>query len=651
MDDLNLDDLDFGTEENTPVPERFPKQGSGKLRIKPAHETLPLLMLEGALRGHTRKFFDDSGVCLVIRVPGPDWVAPISKMARKVSTWDQILAYDKPQKSRDIVEDAVRKLSSGGRILCITPVKANTVPMELRSVIDVDVSLDFPDDDTIRKVIHQATGTRVRAVPANIARGLDFSTISTAIRKGSSRKDCIDRLVAAKGAGYVPDPDLASLPELSQLHGYGEAMEWAQRLVSDLEAFREGRLDFSAIERTAILASAPGLGKTTFVRSLAKTARLPLFASSVGAWFANGPGYLDSVIKQIDQLFNGADAVAPAIVFIDECEGIPSRLSLSPRGADWWMPVIGHLLTTLDGAASGPASRLIVIGATNHPTMLDPALVRPGRLSRIIRIEPPDAPALAGIIRQHLGNDIPDADLLPMAELGVGSTGADATEWVKRARSVARQSGREMRPGDLAAQIAPDNGMSEAVLRRVAIHEASHAVVMCAQDAGAVRSVSLVGRAGSGGRTDIEFDDSLITKEQSDALAMFVLAGRCGEEVILGSSSSGSGGGANSDLAKVTELVTVDIVSMGFGEHLAYRASPEQARSLLQLDNRLLAEVERELQRLHAACTDIVEQHRDYIERVAAVLLEDRVLSGERLRAMLAAGSTSRPAPKAVRHG
>jgi hypothetical protein len=221
MDDLNVDHLDFGTEDDTHIPERFPKHKNerGKLRITPAHETLPLLMLEGALKEHERKFFDATGVCLVIRVPGPEWVAPISKMARKISTWDQILAYDKPQKSRDIVDDAVRKLSSGGRILCISPVKSDTVPVELRSVIDVDVTLDFPSDDIVRKVIHLATGTRVTTIPANIARGLDYSTICTAIRKGSTRRDCIDRLVAARGAGYVPDPDLASLPELSQLHG------------------------------------------------------------------------------------------------------------------------------------------------------------------------------------------------------------------------------------------------------------------------------------------------------------------------------------------------------------------------------------------------------------------------------------------------
>ena len=146
-------------------------------------------------------------------------------------------------------------------------------------------------------------------------------------------------------------------------------------------------------------------------------------------------------------------------------------------------------------------------------------------------------------------------------------------------------------------------------------------------------------------------DDGLITKNQSDALAVFALAGRCGEEVILGSCSSGSGGGTYSDLAKVTDLVTVDIVSMGFGENLAYRASPEQARSLLQMDPRLLAEVERELRRLHAACTAIVERHRRDIERVADVLLEERILSGDRLRAMLTTGGKALSSPRAVHHG
>jgi hypothetical protein len=163
------------------------------------------------------------------------------------------------------------------------------------------------------------------------------------------------------------------------MHGMGEAMAWANRLLADLERWRAGEIPFEAIERHVVLASEPGLGKTTFARSLAKSARLPLVATSVGAWFSSSAGYLDSVVKAIDGAFARAAASAPAILFLDELDALPSREALGPREGSWWTPVIGHMLTTLDGAISGVAGRLIIVGATNYAQKLDPALIRPGR--------------------------------------------------------------------------------------------------------------------------------------------------------------------------------------------------------------------------------------------------------------------------------
>ncbi|MGH6979208.1 MAG: AAA family ATPase, partial [Brevundimonas sp.] len=154
-------------------------------------------------------------------------------------------------------------------------------------------------------------------------KGKDNSSRDQAIRKGSKPSECVDRLVAAGKARHNGDGDLSDVPELDDLHGYGEAMEWARRLVADLDAWRRGDLEFSAIDRTAILASEPGLGKTTFVRSLAKTARVPLVATSVSSWFLNSTGHLDGVIKQIDQVFLSAAAQSPCIVLLDECEAVP----------------------------------------------------------------------------------------------------------------------------------------------------------------------------------------------------------------------------------------------------------------------------------------------------------------------------------------
>src|SRR5690606_1407279 len=139
------------------------------------------------------------------------------------------------------------------------------------------------------------------------------------------------------------------------------------------------------------------LFKTTFAKSLAKSTGLPLTATSVGEWFSNSAGHLDSVIKEVDRIFQSALSAAPSILFLDEIDAIPDRRTLDARGRDWWLPVVTHILTKLDGVTSGGVGNLIVMGATNHPERIDPALIRPGRLSKVIEIGLPSPDDLKGI--------------------------------------------------------------------------------------------------------------------------------------------------------------------------------------------------------------------------------------------------------------
>ncbi len=113
-----------------------------------------------------------------------------------------------------------------------------------------------------------------------------------------------------------------------------------------------------------------------------------------------------------------------------------------------------HVLLALSSATSGPSSRLIVIGATNFPNRLDEALVRPGRLNRIVHIERPGVSDIAGILRQHLSGDLAGENLMPLASIGTGATGADIAGWARGARMVARAAGRGMILADLVDQVA-----------------------------------------------------------------------------------------------------------------------------------------------------------------------------------------------------
>jgi SpoVK/Ycf46/Vps4 family AAA+-type ATPase len=237
-----------------------------------------------------------------------------------------------------------------------------------------------------------------------------------------------------------------TVPLLQDLHGYGEAKKWGLDLIGDLIAYRKGRLPFASLSARVVLASEPGLGKTSFVRSLARSANLPLVASSVASWFTASSGRLDGVLRAIDKVFQEARAKAPAILFFDEIDALPSHTDLDDRSRSYWLPVVTHMLTLLDSAVSSENDNLVIIAATNHADALDPALVRPGRLDRIIKIERPDADAIAGILRQHLGNDLPDYDLAPIAELANGATGAELMGLVKRARALARAKNLPVNP-------------------------------------------------------------------------------------------------------------------------------------------------------------------------------------------------------------
>lgn len=628
-DDEDEDELETYLDEVTTDEER-------RSLLPTPGQALPQVMLEQAMSARElAQFKQGEGITAVIEAPGADWVLPLLEAGKKVARWPLALSAVVPErKAKDSIirDQVVRTSGAGHRVLGVSQSPTSHLPAGMAASADMTVKVRLPDDLTIKRTIRAVTGRYPREMPADIAKGLDFAEICFAIRKGSKPSECVERLLAAGRARVKGDDQLAQVPELDHLHGYGEAMEWAQDLVADLDAWRRGELDFSAIQRTVILASEPGLGKTTFVRSLAKSARLPLVATSVSSWFLNSNGHLDGVIKQIDQLFSSAAAQSPCIVLLDECEGIPSRATLGSRNADWWTPVIGHMLLTLDSATSGVTSRLIVIGATNHPEKLDAALVRQGRLSRIIEIGRPDEKALAGILRQHLGQDLPGADLATIGTLGIGASGADVTGWVKGARSRARQEGRALAFEDLLHQVAPPRPHSLEIEYRIAVHEAGHAVYMQVAGMLEIGGLSTIGRDGSGGRTMVAMPTDLLLKPEMETMVSFVLAGRCAEEAILGSVSNGSGGSEESDLARATHMVSMAHASLGMGGQLLYRGGPEEVRRMLAMDFRLAQAIEAELQRLYAGAMAVILEYREAVEAVAAALVRERHIDGDRFR-------------------
>lgn len=624
------DDFLVGLDDSKPARNR----NKFKKTAAQAHDILPRILIETiiGIEG-IAKISAQKTLCLVVEVPTADWVVPLWKSINEMGEWDfsicrSVASRGKAQ-DESTVEGLVKALGAGGRAVAISQSPKAVLPPALISATDMIVSLPAPTANVIRATIEAVTGRMTENLPPTLATGLTFDEIATCIRQNSTPAECVERLQRASASKRRVEHMGQDIPYVHELHGYGEAQTWAMNLVEDLGAWRRGEISLNDIDRNVVLASAPGLGKTSFVRSLARSTGLPLITSSVSAWFANSPGYLDSVIKQIDEVFASARAVSPAILFLDELDGVPNRATLSPRGSDWWLPVIGHLLTVLDGATSD-SSDLIVVGATNYADKLDSALVRPGRLNRVITIPAPNSEALEGIFRQHLGDDLAGEDISQVARLAVGNSGAQVVAWCAAARRIARSAKRGMLLQDLLQAMVPDDDRDPELRHRIAVHEAGHAVVGTAVKLGTVTSLTVIEKGITGGLTRMDSEEWSITLPSIERYVCHVLGGRAAEEAVLGSVGSGSGGDARSDLARATQVLGLVHLGIGMGDTLRYHGNADEVPQLLALNPAVAVKVEADLQRLYGQALEICRSEIPVIKAVAEELRKRRYLDGTR---------------------
>ncbi len=216
-------------------------------------------------------------------------------------------------------------------------------------------------------------------------------------RSGKPVRSGSDIVQPVPAATLAADPHLATV---ERLHGYGAAQTWALDLAQDLVQWRRGHVEWGDLSTKLLLSGPPGTGKTSFAKALCNTLQLPLVATSVSTWLE--PSHLGDVLRRMRVVFDEAQGLGPAILFIDEIDGI-GRRGRKNEYDDYWNAVVNKALELLDGAIRSEG--VIVVGATNHPAVLDPALRRSGRLETHIEIPLPDVDALVGILAHHLGKD------------------------------------------------------------------------------------------------------------------------------------------------------------------------------------------------------------------------------------------------------
>ncbi|GLS33773.1 Peptidase family M41 [Mesorhizobium albiziae] len=462
----------------------------------------------------------------------------------------------KPDNGNDSVAAA---LHARATIIGIAPDPRWQLPRDLMRSAEYHLVLPEIDESALFLVIEAVTGKRPqRPVDPAAIRSLDVADLVLALRPDRSPDDCIERLeglVAKKGEFHSDGPSL------EDLDGYGEAKDWGLELVADFADYKAGRITWDEVDNRGLLLSGPpGVGKTSYARALSKSARVPLVATSVADW--NAASYLSGTLQAIKDVFARARRLSPCILFIDELDGISDRSRLSGDYVEYWSQIANSLLENLQGVDERPG--VVVIGATNHPDKIDAAVKRAGRLDREIAIEKPDARTLANIFRHHLRDQLPDADLMPVALAARGATGADVEAYVRRARGAARRGRRALQLDDLLAEVRSNREpLSGDVRRRVAIHEAGHVVAGTLLGRMAVVGVSIGDR---GGLTEVADIDGSADPDHCNDVIVMLMAGRAAEELMLGSPSTGAGGEPHSDLSHATDIAKKIELKFGFGD-------------------------------------------------------------------------------------
>jgi cell division protease FtsH len=398
------------------------------------------------------------------------------------------------------------------------------------------------------------------------------------------------------------------------------------------------------VPRGVLLYGPPGTGKTLLSRAVAGEADAAFFSLSASEFVEAIVGVGASRVRD---LFKQAKEAAPAIVFIDELDAIGRSRSGNVGGIsgghDEREQTLNQILTEMDGFEAG--TNVIVLGATNRPEVLDPALLRPGRFDRRIAIQPPDRKGRVEILKIHTRSVplAPDVDLDRIAASTPGATGADIALIVNEAALfAARRDHPAVEQRDFTDAIEKiilgaerQVVMTDADRRRTAYHESGHALVgMLTPGADPVRKVSIIPRGQALGVTlaTPETDRYSYARDELLAKIKVALGGRAAEKVVFEDLTTG----AESDIQNLTQTARGMVGRWGMSDAIgpiavtdgrqdgpllpgAMPSSPLTQQLVDEEVRRIVDEAERDV-------VELLERERDRLEALAGALLERETL-------------------------
>lgn len=446
--------------------------------------------------------------------------------------------------------------------------------------------------------------------------------------------------------------------------GQDEAKEELKEIIEFLQNPKRFTLLGGKLPKGILLVGPPGTGKTLLARAVAGEAKVPFFNIS-------GSDFVEMFVgvgaSRVRDLFQQAKAKAPCIIFIDELDAVGKARGINPiAGHDEREQTLNQILVEMDGfdAQAG----VIIMGATNRPEILDPALLRPGRFDRHVMVGSPNVKERQAILELHASHvkTAADVNLETISKRTPGLTGADLANVVNEAALLAaRRNKKEVEMKDFEESVdrvltgleKKSRVINKKEKEIVAHHEAGHALVAALRNSvDKVHKISIIPRGiGALGFTlQLPTEDRyLMTRGELFEKVEVLLGGRAAEMIIFGDVSTG----ASDDLQRATDIVRSMITRYGMGKSLG-PSTVEQARNPMFMDRGEISsgknfseetarqideEVRTTMNDRLQTVIDLLRREVDTLRAIANELMEKETLNGEEFLAIVERNAQKAP--------
>lgn len=436
-----------------------------------------------------------------------------------------------------------------------------------------------------------------------------------------------------------------SLVTFDQVIGITEA----KSALGDIMAYLKDPKGFTALgarpPKGVLLAGPPGTGKTQLAKALAGECKVNFIAATGGDFSAM---FLGVGAMRVKSLFRKARKNAPCIVFIDEVDGIGRRTTTENGGPSEaeGNRIINQILAEIDGfnASSG----VIVIGATNFPDAVDPALLREGRFDRKIHVKLPDVADREALFRLYAKQVQVqgEIDFNQLARLTTGLTPAAIAYVVNHAALIAARGQEKNIPmahfleAIEVCRMGEINGSATALTlaerERIAVHEAGHAIVAQLLNVGRVEKVTILPRGGALGVTLVtqQEDKQLHLKSELENRIQMLLGGRAAEILTYNDASSG----AASDLKEASKIALAMVANLGLGlQGTLFNLEALTAMNIQPDTNKAVAEAEAVLALQNERCFALLQEYDAVLKALTAQLLEHETVAGSVVAELISA--------------